>query len=96
MEQMEIKPLEKTSKRLVFEFKGADHTICNVLKEELWNDKNITIATYNIDHPLIGVPKFIIETNGKAKPEECLKNAIARIEKQNKEFMTKFSKIVKK
>ncbi len=90
---MEINVLEETSKRLVFEFKGADHTLCNVLKEELWNNKNVTASAYNIDHPLIGVPKFVIETNGKTTPGKALKDAAARIEKLNKEFATKFSKL---
>jgi DNA-directed RNA polymerase subunit L len=61
---MEINVLEEKAKRLVFELKGEDHTLCNALREELWNDKSVTVAAYNINHPLVGVPKFIIETNG--------------------------------
>ena len=58
---MEINILEDKKKRLVFELKGEKHTICNALREELWNDKSVTISAYNISHPLIGIPKFIIE-----------------------------------
>jgi DNA-directed RNA polymerase subunit L len=90
---MEIKVLEKTKKRLVFELKAGTHTICNILKDELWNDKDIVAAAYNIDHPLIGVPKFIVETNGKTEPDTALANACDRLKKQNKEFLTLFGKL---
>ena len=38
---MELNILEHTKKRLVFELKGADHTFCNLLKNELWQDKDV-------------------------------------------------------
>lgn len=90
---MEIIVIEKTSKRFVFELKEGTHTICNILKDELWNDKDIVAAAYNIDHPLIGIPKFIVETNGKTAPEKALANAVERVKKQNKELGEKFSKV---
>ena len=83
---MEINVLEKTKKRLVFTLKGSTHTICNVLKDELWKDKDVTAAAYNIDHPLIGTPKFIIETNGNQEPAKALTNACNRLKKKNKEI----------
>lgn len=89
---MEIDVIQKTSKRLVFNLKGGTHTLCNALKEELWNDKNTTAAAYSIDHPLIGQPKFILETSGAA-PDKLLSDAIDRLQKANKEFSTKFSKL---
>lgn len=90
---MELNILEKTKKRIVFELKGTTHTLCNELKDELWSDKDITAAAYNIDHPLIGVPKFIVETNGKTTPENALEKAADRLKKHNKEFADKFSKL---
>ena len=45
---MELNFLEKKKDRLVFEIPGADHTLCNALKDELWNDKGVTVATYAI------------------------------------------------
>ena len=78
---MEINVLEDKKKRLVFELKGEGHTICNALREELWNDKSITVAAYNISHPLTAAPKFIIETSGKS-PKTALKAAITRLKKK--------------
>jgi DNA-directed RNA polymerase subunit L len=83
---MEINILEEKSKRMVFELKGEDHTLCNALREELWADKAITVSAYNISHPLIGVPKFIIETNGDKEPKKALKDAISRLKKKNGEL----------
>ncbi len=82
---MELKILEQKKHRLVFELKGVDHTMCNVIKDELWNDANIENAGYNIDHPLVGVPKFVIETKaGSAK--DALLNTIKRLRKSNDRF----------
>lgn len=89
---MEIKVLESAKKRLVFELKGADHTICNVLKTELWKDKDIDVATYSIEHPLIGIPRIIVETKS-GDPKKAIMKAIQNLESQNKEFLTKFKRI---
>ncbi len=80
---MEINVLEEKPKRMVFELKGEGHTLCNALREELWNDKSITVSAYNISHPLVGVPKFIIETNGDKEPKKALKDAVSRLKKKN-------------
>ena len=85
---MEINILEDKKKRLVFELKGEGHTLCNVLREELWNDKSVTVSAYNISHPLVGIPTFIIETSSKS-PKKALKDAIARLKKKNSALVKK-------
>lgn len=93
---MEIKILEHTKKRIIFELKGADHTFCNGLKKELWNDDSVRAASYAIAHPLVGIPKFIVETNGQKDADAVLKAAVGRLKKQNKEFLTHFKEAKKK
>ncbi len=88
---MEINILEDKPTRLVFELKGEDHTLCNALREELWNDESVTVSAYNIAHPLVGVPKFIIETKDK-EPKKALKDAIARLKKRNSDIKKALSK----
>jgi DNA-directed RNA polymerase subunit L len=88
---MEINVLEEKPKRMVFELKGESHTLCNALREELWNDKSITVSAYNISHPLVGVPKFIIETDGDKEPKKALKDAVSRLKKKNAEFAKQVS-----
>lgn len=89
---MELKVHENTKKRMVFELIGADHTFCNALKKELWRDSTIRAAAYKVDHPLVGIPKFIVETNGTKDAKSVLKSAAAKLKKTNKEFLTLFKK----
>lgn len=89
---MEVKILENKAKRLVFQLVGSDHTFCNVLKKELNNISGVVVATYAIEHPQIGIPKILVETDGKIKPQDALLKAVKNLQKSNKEFSTAFSK----
>ena len=89
---MEINILEDKKKRLVFELKGEGHTLCNALRQELWNDKDVTVSAYNISHPIIGIPMFMIETDGK-DPKKALKAAVARLKKANTELLKEIKKV---
>jgi len=91
---MEINVLEQSAKKLVFELKGADNTFCNALKGELLKDKDVKTATYSIKHPLVGIPKFILETKAK-KPTTVLSAAVKRLTEKNKDFLTRFKRISK-
>lgn len=88
---MELTVLESNKHRMVFELRGVDHTFCNALKQELWNDENVKVAAYNVSHPLVGVPKFIVESAGDVK--EALAGASSRLQKRNKDFLAAFQKI---
>ena len=89
---MELKIIENTKKRLVFDLIDADHTFSGALKKELWNDKAIKVSAYNIEHPLIGVPRFIVETEDK-DPSKVLLDAVKKLEKKNESFLEDFKKI---
>ena len=91
---MELKVLEQTKKKIIFELKGVDHTFCNALKEELWNDKDISAAGYNIDHPLVGVPRFVVDVSS-GSPKDVLVNAIKRLKKSNEKFKKEFQRELK-
>ena len=82
---MEFTVLEETKNKLVFTLKGETHTFCNLLKEELLQLKGVEIATYTIDHPLIGVPQFHLETKSLA-PRKTLKEALASMKKKVQVF----------
>jgi DNA-directed RNA polymerase subunit L len=85
-EYMEIKVVEKSKKKIIFDVVGVDHTFSNALKKELWNDKSIKISAYSIAHPLIGIPRFIVETDDK-DPEKALLDAVKRLQKKNEQFL---------
>ena len=90
---MELKVLEETKTRLVLEVKGWGHIITNALKSELWNDKNIKSAGYNIAHPLEGIPVLVVETNTSSNPRKALNEAIKRLKKSNAQFLKEFKKV---
>ncbi len=83
---MEINIIEEDKKRMVFEIKGETHTLANLLEKELWKDENVKAAGYNVAHPLIGIPRMVVETNTKTTPREAVEDAIKRLKKQNADF----------
>jgi len=92
---MEIKVVEDKKNRIVFEVEGEDHTFCNMIKKELWNDNHVKISTYNIDHPMIGKPKMIVETDGDEEPRKALTEAAKRVGKDLEKFRSEFSKEIR-
>lgn len=82
---MEINILEEKKNRLIFEVKGEGHTLCRALQKELWNDSHVKAAGYDIAHPLVGNPKFVLETDG-ADPKKTISAAIKRLEKIAEKF----------
>lgn len=89
---MELIVLEEAKNKMVFQLKGETHTFCNALKEALHEVKGVTVATYTIDHPLIGVPKFMMETKD-LEPRKALKEALKLIKKKAEEFRKEVTKL---
>jgi DNA-directed RNA polymerase subunit L len=82
---MEFKVLEESKTKLVFELLGETHTFCNLLKEEIRKVKGVEIVVYRIEHPLVGIPLFQVETKG-VEPRKAIKDALKNITKLAKEF----------
>jgi len=82
---MEFVVIEETKTKLVFELKGETHTFCNLLKDEILNTKGVETAAYRVDHPLTGIPRFLLETKG-VEPRKALKDALASIKKKTESF----------
>jgi DNA-directed RNA polymerase subunit L len=89
---MEINVIEEEKKKLIFEIKGEGHTLSNLLEKELWKDEDVKAAGYNVAHPLIGIPRMIVETNGKKTAREAVEDAVKRVKKQNADFQKAFKK----
>ena len=92
---MKLKILEDKKNKLVFESEDLGHTICNVLKKELWNDNHVKVATYSIRHPLVSKPRMIVETDGSETSKAALLAAVQRLKKVSEKFRKEFSKEVK-
>jgi len=91
---MEINVLEEKKGKFVFELEGASHTVCNILKKELWKDKHIKNVGYTIRHPLVGTPEFIVETDN-ADPKKIVTSTCQKIAKDIDKFAADFKKEVK-
>ncbi len=91
---MEIKVQEKTKNRLKVELIGKTHTLCNLLSKELWNDKDVVIAGYTLEHPITSNAVLTVETS-KGDVKKALLDAISRASKYNKEFLAKFKSAAK-
>ena len=89
---MEFKVLEESKTKLVFQLPGETHTFCNVLKKELLQVKGVSLATYKIDHPLVGIPQFLIETKG-IEPRKALQEALKALKKKAEEFKKEVGKL---
>jgi len=88
---MEIKVLENNKEKISIEVVEEDHTLMNVLRKELWNDKDTEVAGYKIEHSLISNPVLIVEHKKDAK--KALLDAVERLKKKNKDFKSKISKL---
>ncbi len=86
---MKITILEQKKNKLHIEV-DADHTLCNILKKELWNDKDVHVSGYYTEHIQVGNPRFIIETSDK-NPKDALRDAIKRLKKTNAVFLDSFA-----
>ena len=82
---MEIKVLEESKTKMVFELAGSDHTLCNALAKELYTDDKVKAASYAIKHPSIGIPHMVVETSGKS-PRDALVDAAKRLQKNCEKF----------
>ncbi len=74
---------------------GETHTFCNALRKELWNDKDVQVAGYNIEHPLVSNPVLTLETE-KKDPKKVLEAAVKRLKKRNAKIKDSIKPVSKK
>ncbi len=90
---MNINVISESKDEIIFTLEGADHTVLNLLKDELYHIDGVLAASYNITHPLIKVPKVIVKTNGKVNPRDAIKNAVKNVKKKLSDFKKQVSKL---
>ncbi len=92
---MELKVVKQDDKTLVLEVPGETVTITNVLRGELWEDRNVREAAQIKEHPYLAEPKVFVKTS-RGKPQTALNKAADRIIKQTEEFAVELKKALKK
>lgn len=95
MVKMKVKVLQEKKDKILVEVEGQDAAFCNAIKKELWQDRHIKMAAFNMEHPLVSNPKIVVETDGKESPRAALEKAAERLKKQSKEMKSGFVKEVK-
>ena len=88
---MEFKVIEESKTKLIFELTEETHTFSNALRKELEETKGVELSVYDIDHPLVGIPKFQIETKG-VEPRKALKDALKSLKKKTEAFKKEANK----
>ena len=92
---MEIEKIKEEKNKLVFEVKGVSHGFCNMLKEKLLEDNHVKIATYKVEHPLVNVPRFLVETDGNESPKNAILNAVKKLKTFADKTQKDFAKAIK-
>lgn len=83
---MKVDIVEEKKNKIVFEVEGLGHTFINIMKNEMWNDEHVKIATYSIRHPIVSKPRVIVETDGDENPRAAIANAVGRLKKTSEKF----------
>ena len=90
---MELEIKEQSKNKIIFEITGEDHTFSNLLRDKLWDQKGVITSGYNIKHPLVGKPKFIVETEGSINVKDVLLSASKDVMKDLKNFEKSISSL---
>jgi DNA-directed RNA polymerase subunit L len=91
---MELKVIKEDEKTLFLEVPGETYTLTNTIREELWNDKNVSEAADVKEHPYLSQPKIFVRVT-KGSPKEALEKAAERIAEKAREFAEEFKKDLK-
>ncbi|KAF7513970.1 hypothetical protein GJ744_006584 [Endocarpon pusillum] len=59
----------------IFKFNKEDHTLGNLLRARLLQDRRVTFAAYKVPHPLFPTFELRVQTDGSLSPKEALLQA---------------------
>lgn len=83
---MELRALTINDKEMEIEVLGENETFLNPIKQKLLQDKDVEVAEYVIEHPLLAVPRIYVRTKGGIKPQVVLKRTVKALIKEYKDF----------
>jgi DNA-directed RNA polymerase subunit L len=62
---MEYEVLKEETHELQIQFNEIDHGLLNLIKEELWKQPGVEIASFRLEHPEVSKPLFVLKTKNK-------------------------------
>lgn len=92
---MELKTIKRGKNLLKVEVKNESVGFVNLIKEELWNDKNVDEAAYIKEHPYMAEPKIYVKMKGRNKPKTALDKANKKILVDLKKLRREFKRVLK-
>jgi DNA-directed RNA polymerase subunit L len=87
---MQPKVIESSRYELKIEIVGEGHSFCNLLRKTLLEEPTVDFAGYNIDHPLLASPVFILRTK-KRQANVVLREALEKMLARTEEFRKKIA-----
>jgi len=87
---MKAKVSKKGKDLIRVEIHGARHTLPNMLREVLWEDKTVSLAAYEKSHPYLGNPILVVKADD---PQKALFGAVKRTKQMFSEFKEQFEKL---
>ncbi len=92
---MELNKIKEDSNMIEIELKGESVGFANLIKEELWNDKNVDEAAYIKEHAYMAEPKIYVKMKGKSSPKLALERALKRLQVKVKDLNREFKRALK-
>lgn len=77
-EELQISVERAEPNRLTLRLRGEDHTLLNLIVDELNRDEHVAFAAYRQEHPLTDEYMLTVVTDGGESALEALKAAVAR------------------
>ncbi|MFW9909746.1 MAG: RpoL/Rpb11 RNA polymerase subunit family protein [Candidatus Thorarchaeota archaeon] len=90
---MEPRVIESSRYELKIEIGGEGHSFPNLLRKTLLEEPSVEFAGYNIDHPLLASPVFMLRTK-KRQANVVMREALEKMLARTEEFRKKFDQIV--
>jgi len=93
---MELNKIKEDANIIEIELKGESVSFANLIKEELWNDKNVGEAAYMKEHPYMAEPKIYVKMKGaRFNSRVALDRTVKRLQVKLKDLRKEFKRALK-
>lgn len=92
---MKLNIIKNTTRELELQIEGEGHTLCNPLREILFEDEHLAFAGYSVPHPLEKTAHFVVRTDGRVKAITVFKRAAQKLIDRTEELRSVFQKALK-
>jgi DNA-directed RNA polymerase subunit L len=88
---MELEIEEQDKNYIIVKVKGETMTLLKLIKEELWNDKDVSEAAIIQEHPFMSDPKILVKVKS-GNPITALEKSVDRVKENIEKFRKAFNK----